>query len=156
LSVCLDSWAVLAWLDGEEPAHERIEQLLSDRPLMSWVNAVEVYYRVEHDHGRSARDVRTAGLSASALARFGRPGGVALALGCRHLANRQRAILELSLDILQFRDATLGRAICLSSHTSRLARHPPPTGVIQQSAHRSIEIERGPDRVAECRLLTVE
>jgi uncharacterized protein with PIN domain len=62
LTVCLDSWAVLAWLDGEEPAHGRIEQLLSDRPLMSWVNAVEVYYRVERDHGRSEADDVLAGL----------------------------------------------------------------------------------------------
>ena len=62
MTVCLDSWAVLAWLDGEEPAHERIEQLLGDRPLMSWVNAVEVYYRVERDHGRSEADEVLAGL----------------------------------------------------------------------------------------------
>lgn len=56
MSVCLDSWAVLAWLDGEEPAHSRIEELLGDRPLMSWVNLVEVYYRVARDHGPSAAD----------------------------------------------------------------------------------------------------
>jgi uncharacterized protein with PIN domain len=62
LSVCLDSWAVLAWLDGEQPAHERIEQLLGDRPLMSWVNAVEVYYRVERDHGRAEADDALSGL----------------------------------------------------------------------------------------------
>jgi hypothetical protein len=51
LTVCLEAWAVLAWLDGEEPAHDRIEQLLSDRPLMSWVNAVEVYCRVKRVTG---------------------------------------------------------------------------------------------------------
>lgn len=62
MSVCLDSWAVLAWLDGEQPAHERVEQLLGDRPLMSWVNAVEVYYRVERDHGRSEADDVLSGL----------------------------------------------------------------------------------------------
>jgi uncharacterized protein with PIN domain len=62
LSVCLDSWAVLAWLDGEEPAYDRIEQLLSDRPLMSWVNVVEVYYRVERDHGRFEADEVLTGL----------------------------------------------------------------------------------------------
>src|SRR5207245_4690131 len=62
LTVCLDSWAVLAWLDGEEPAHGRIEQLLSDRPLISWVNAVEVYYRVERDHGRAEADQVLAGM----------------------------------------------------------------------------------------------
>lgn len=53
---------MLAWLDGEEPAHERIERLLGGRPLMSWVNAVEVYYRVERDHGRSEADEVLAGL----------------------------------------------------------------------------------------------
>jgi predicted nucleic acid-binding protein len=53
---CLDSWAVLAWLDGEEPALTRVEEILADRPIISWVNAVEVYYRVERDHGRSEAD----------------------------------------------------------------------------------------------------
>jgi predicted nucleic acid-binding protein len=56
VSVCLDSWAVLAWLDGEEPALSRIDALLSDRPILSWVNLVEVYYRVERDHGRQEAD----------------------------------------------------------------------------------------------------
>jgi uncharacterized protein with PIN domain len=56
LSVCLDSWAVLAWLDGEQPAQRRIDELLDHRPLINWVNAVEVYYRVERDHGREEAD----------------------------------------------------------------------------------------------------
>ena len=56
MTVCLDSWAVLAWLDGESPALERIEGLLADRPVISWVNVVEVYYRVERDHGRRSAD----------------------------------------------------------------------------------------------------
>lgn len=56
MSVCLDSWAILAWLDGEEPAFSRLEQLVVTRPVVSWVNLVEVYYRVERDHGRSAAD----------------------------------------------------------------------------------------------------
>lgn len=62
MTTCLDSWAVLAWLDGEEPAHSRVERLLGERPLISWVNAVEVYYRVERDHGRPAADEVLAGL----------------------------------------------------------------------------------------------
>lgn len=62
MTVCLDSWAVLAWLDGEQPAHDRVEQLIADRPLMSWVNAVEVYYRVERDHGRFDADDVLAGI----------------------------------------------------------------------------------------------
>jgi uncharacterized protein with PIN domain len=56
LSVCLDSWAVLAWLDGERPALDRVEAAMEHRPVMSWVNAVEVYYRVERDHGRQEAD----------------------------------------------------------------------------------------------------
>ena len=56
MSVCLDSWAILAWLDGEEPAFSRLERLMPTRPTVSWVNLVEVYYRVERDHGRAAAD----------------------------------------------------------------------------------------------------
>ena len=56
MSACLDSWVVLAWLDGESPACERVEGLLADRPVMSWINAVEVYHRLERDHGRRAAD----------------------------------------------------------------------------------------------------
>jgi predicted nucleic acid-binding protein len=56
VSVCLDSWAILAWLDGEEPAFSRVEQLIDERPMASWMNLVEVYYRVERDHGRLAAD----------------------------------------------------------------------------------------------------
>jgi uncharacterized protein with PIN domain len=47
---------ILAWLDGEEPALSRLEELLADRPVVSWVNLVEVYYRVDRDHGRAAAD----------------------------------------------------------------------------------------------------
>jgi len=47
---------VLAWLDGDQPAHNRIEGLLGSRPVVSWINAVEVYYRVERDHGRAEAD----------------------------------------------------------------------------------------------------
>lgn len=62
MSVCLDSWAMLAWLDGEEPALSRIEGLVAERPLASWVNIVEVYYRVERDQGRDAADETLADL----------------------------------------------------------------------------------------------
>ena len=56
MTACLDSWAVLAWLDGEQPASTEIEAVLAGRPAMSWVNAVEVYYRVERSHGRAEAD----------------------------------------------------------------------------------------------------
>jgi uncharacterized protein with PIN domain len=56
MSGCLDSWAVLAWLDGEEPALSRVNDLIATRPVISWINLVEVYYRMERDHGRQAAD----------------------------------------------------------------------------------------------------
>jgi ribonuclease VapC len=50
---CLDSWAVLAWLDGEEPAARVVQQVVDrERPAMSWLNLVEVHYRTSRDHGR--------------------------------------------------------------------------------------------------------
>jgi hypothetical protein len=42
MSVCLDSWAVLAWLDGEGPALSRVNDLIGSRPVISWVNLVSV------------------------------------------------------------------------------------------------------------------
>jgi len=65
VSACLDSWAILAWLDGEEPARARVEELLADRPVVSWINLVEVAYRVERDHGRAAADEIVAALRTS-------------------------------------------------------------------------------------------
>ncbi|HTB69657.1 MAG TPA: PIN domain-containing protein [Solirubrobacteraceae bacterium] len=65
MSVCLDAWAILAWLDGEEPALSRIEALVAARPVVSWVNIIEVYYRIERDHGRIAADDTLASLRAS-------------------------------------------------------------------------------------------
>ncbi len=56
MSVCLDSWAILAWLDGEEPALSRVNEMIASRPVVSWVNLVEVYYRIERDHGRQTAD----------------------------------------------------------------------------------------------------
>jgi predicted nucleic acid-binding protein len=54
---CLDSWAVLAWLDGEEPAAEIVQGVVDrERPAMSWMNLVEVHYRTARDHGRQEAD----------------------------------------------------------------------------------------------------
>lgn len=54
---CLDSWAVLAWLDGEEPATRVVERTIKrERPAMSWMNLVEVHYRTIRDHGRQEAD----------------------------------------------------------------------------------------------------
>ncbi len=56
------------------------------------------------------------------MPRLGRHGGIAPALLGRHLADPQRAVLDLALDLLQLHASALGRAICLSEHNSRLAR----------------------------------
>ncbi|MGB7685243.1 MAG: PIN domain-containing protein [Solirubrobacterales bacterium] len=54
---CLDSWAVLAWLDGDEPAATVVAETLDrERPAMSWLNLVEVHYRTIRDHGRQEAD----------------------------------------------------------------------------------------------------
>lgn len=54
---CLDSWAVLAWLDGEEPAAGAVERTIKrERPAMSWMNLIEVHYRTIRDHGRQEAD----------------------------------------------------------------------------------------------------
>ncbi|HEY5096688.1 MAG TPA: type II toxin-antitoxin system VapC family toxin [Acidimicrobiales bacterium] len=53
---CLDSWAILRWLEGAEPAAGRVEASLTARPVMSWINAGEVAYIIERmagaDQGR--------------------------------------------------------------------------------------------------------
>lgn len=56
MTVCLDSWAVLAWLIGEEPALRRVNRAMVGRPTMSWINLVEVSYRTERLHGRGAAE----------------------------------------------------------------------------------------------------
>ncbi len=48
---CLDSWAILRWLEGAEPAASRVEAVLSSRPVMSWINLGEVAYIVERMAG---------------------------------------------------------------------------------------------------------
>lgn len=65
MTVCLGSWAVLAWLDGEEPALSRVNEVVGSRPVISWVNLVEVYYRLERDHGRDVADDTLSSLRAT-------------------------------------------------------------------------------------------
>lgn len=53
-TACLDSWVVLAWLEGIDRAQVLVEEALSGgRPVMSWINLVEVHYSVARDHGES-------------------------------------------------------------------------------------------------------
>lgn len=54
MTVVLDSWAILAWLDGEEPAMSAVNAVIDERPTVSWINLVEVIYRLERQHGEYA------------------------------------------------------------------------------------------------------
>lgn len=55
---CLDSWAVLRWLEGEKPASGRVDEVLPDRPVMSWINVAEVFYITTRSAGPGvARDI---------------------------------------------------------------------------------------------------
>lgn len=56
MTYCLDSWAVLAWMADDAPAAERVETVLEDRPVMSWINAGEVFYVTDRLRGRGAAD----------------------------------------------------------------------------------------------------
>jgi predicted nucleic acid-binding protein len=51
LTDCLDSWAILRWLEGGEPAAGRVERSLETRPLMSWINLGEVFSIVHRATG---------------------------------------------------------------------------------------------------------
>ena len=64
MTVVLDSWAVLRFLENAEPAADLVAALLDEQePLMSWINLGEVHYIVRRAHGEDAaintvRDLR--------------------------------------------------------------------------------------------------
>ena len=59
MTYCLDSWAIVAWLDEVEPAASRVDEVIvSEGSLMSWVNLGEVFYVVHRRASeREARGV---------------------------------------------------------------------------------------------------
>jgi predicted nucleic acid-binding protein len=62
VTVCLDSWAVIAWLDGNQPATARVDGIIGSRPAISWINLAEVYYKVQRFQGRAKADETLADL----------------------------------------------------------------------------------------------
>lgn len=64
MTVVLDSWALLAYLEDDEPAAGTVEELLrAERPIVSWINLGEVFYVIHRRHGHHAatqtvRDIR--------------------------------------------------------------------------------------------------
>jgi predicted nucleic acid-binding protein len=60
LTAALDSWAVLRWLEGREPAAQRVEAVVTEGAVMSWVNLGEVFYVIWRISGDGiARDTVT-------------------------------------------------------------------------------------------------
>jgi len=64
VTVVLDSWAVLRYLEDTLPAAPAVADLLDrERPLISWINLGEVHYVLRRLHGEDAavetgRDLR--------------------------------------------------------------------------------------------------
>lgn len=64
MTVVLDSWVVLRYLEGAGPAAEAVgDRLGREKPLMSWINLGEVHYVLRRLHGEDAasetvRDLR--------------------------------------------------------------------------------------------------
>jgi uncharacterized protein len=64
MTVVLDSWAILRYLEDDGLAADAVASLLAnERPVMSWINLGEVYYVIHRVHGEEAatdtvRDLR--------------------------------------------------------------------------------------------------
>jgi predicted nucleic acid-binding protein len=64
VTIVLDSWAVLRFLENAQPSADLVAARLDEqRPLMSWINLGEVHYVVRRAHGEGAametvRDLR--------------------------------------------------------------------------------------------------
>lgn len=64
MTVVLDSWAILRYLEDAEPAASTVAELLeAERPIVNWINLGEVFYVVCRLHGDDAasqtiRDLR--------------------------------------------------------------------------------------------------
>ena len=71
MSVVLDSWAILEYLEDNEPAASSLAGMLdTQRPIISWINLGEVFYVIRRRQGddkaratvRDLQDVVTAEL----------------------------------------------------------------------------------------------
>lgn len=64
MTVVLDSWAIIRYLDDDHPAADAVADVLeNDRPIVSWINLGEVFYVVRRAAGEEAatttlRDLR--------------------------------------------------------------------------------------------------
>jgi len=76
VTVVLDSWAIIRYLEDQAPASGLVARLLrSERPVVSWMNLGEVFYVIRRTAGdataeatvRDLRDVLTPDLPSAAL-----------------------------------------------------------------------------------------
>lgn len=64
MTVALDSWGVLCFLQNEGPGAIRMEKALLEHPVMSWINLGEVHYiTTRRERKAVARRILTALLS---------------------------------------------------------------------------------------------
>jgi predicted nucleic acid-binding protein len=53
MNICLDSWAVINWLE-DGPSAAAVEKTIPSRPVISLVNVCEVLYILSRKHGDKA------------------------------------------------------------------------------------------------------
>ena len=53
MNICLDSWAVIDWLE-DGPSAASVEKVIPHRPVISLVNVCEVLYILSRKHGDNA------------------------------------------------------------------------------------------------------
>ena len=53
MNICLDSWAVINWLE-DGPSAAAVEKTIPYRPVISLVNVCEVLYTLSRKHGDNA------------------------------------------------------------------------------------------------------
>lgn len=53
MKICLDSWAVIDWLE-DGPSAASVEKVIPHRPVISLVNVCEVLYILSRKHGDKA------------------------------------------------------------------------------------------------------
>ncbi len=55
MTVVLDSWAIVRYLDSDGPAADSVAALLEkERPVVSWINLGEVFYVIRRTAGEEA------------------------------------------------------------------------------------------------------
>jgi ribonuclease VapC len=86
VTVCLDAWAALRWLDGREPSATDVEGALEEGIVMSWINLGEIFYILSRRAGSQRADEAVRALRARVMAETPSPHRVleAAAIKARH------------------------------------------------------------------------